>query len=75
MNLKNYIKIILLMGLVVGCAEESYTPTDMIQVSPEPVAESSTGEFILGGVIGVLLVGFLLIKGFEAGIEETFDNL
>ena len=75
MNLKNYIKIILLMGLVVGCAEEPYTPTDMTEASPEPVTESSTGEFILGGVIGVLLVGFLLIKGFESGIEDTFDNL
>ena len=75
MNLKNYIKIILLMGLVVGCAEEPYTPTDMTEASPEPVAESSTGEFILGGVIGVLLVGLLLIKGFEAGIEDTVDNL
>ena len=75
MNLKNYIKIILLMGLVVGCAEEPYTPTDMTEASPEPVAKSSTGEFIMGGVIGVLLVGFLLIKGFEAGIEDTFDNL
>ena len=75
MNLKNYIKIILLMGLVVGCAEEPYTPTDMTEASPEPVAESSTGEFILAGVIRVLLVGFLLIKGFEAGIEDTFDNL
>ena len=75
MNLKNYIKIILLMGLVVGCAEEPYTPTDMTEASPEPVAESSTGEFILGGVIGVLLVGLLLIKGFESGIEDTFDNL
>jgi len=75
MNLKNYIKIILLMGLVVGCAEEPYTPTDMTEASPEPVAESSTGEFILGGVIGVLLVGLLLIKGFEASIEDTFDNL
>jgi len=75
MNLKNYIKIILLMGLVVGCAEEPYTPTDMTEASPEPVAESSTGEFILGGVIGALLVGLLLIKGFEAGIEDTFDNL
>ena len=75
MNLKNYIKIILLMGLVVGCAEEPYTPTYMTEASREPVAESSTGEFILGGVIGVLLVGLLLIKGFEAGIEETFDNL
>lgn len=75
MNLKNYIKIVVLMGLVVGCAEEPYTPTDMTQVSPEPVAESSTGEFILGGVIGVLLVGLLLIKSFEVGIEETFDNL
>jgi len=75
MNLKNYIKIILLMGLVVGCAEEPYTPTDKTEASPEPVAESSTGEFILGGVIGVLLVGLLLIKGFESGIEETFDNL
>ena len=75
MNLKNYIKIILLMGLVVGCAEEPYTPTDMTEASPEPVAESSAGEFILGGVIGVLLVGLLLIKGFESGIEETFDNL
>jgi hypothetical protein len=47
----------------------------MTEASPEPVAESSTGEFILGGVIGVLLVGLLLIKGFESGIEETFDNL
>ena len=75
MNLKNYIKIILVMGLVAGCAEETYTPTNMTEASPEPVAESSTGEFILGGVIGVLLVGFLLIKGFEAGIEDTFDNL
>jgi predicted lipid-binding transport protein (Tim44 family) len=75
MNLKNYIKIILVMGLVAGCAEETYTPTDMTGASPEPAAESSTGEFILGGVIGVLLVGLLLIKGFEAGIEETFDNL
>jgi len=75
MNLKNYIKIILLMGLVVGCAEEPYTPTDMTEASPEPVAESFTGEFILGGVIGVLLVRFLLIKGFESDIEETFDNL
>ena len=63
------------MGLVVGCAEEPYTPTDMTQASPEPVAESSTGEFILGGVIGVLLVGLLLIKGFEAGIKEKFDNI
>jgi hypothetical protein len=75
MNLKNYIKIVVLMGLVVGCAEEPYTPTDMTEASPEPVAESSAGEFILGGVIGVLLVGFLLIKGFESGIEDTFDNL
>ena len=75
MNLNNYIQVVLLMGLVVGCAEEPYTPTDMTEASPEPVAESSTGEFILGGVIGVLLVGFLLIKGFESGIEETFDNL
>mgnify|MGYP000891171479 FL=1 len=75
MNLKNYLKIVLLIELVVGCAEEPYTPTDMTEASPEPVAESSTGEFILGGVIGVLLVGLLLIKGFEAGIEETFDNL
>ncbi|MBT6927861.1 MAG: hypothetical protein HN984_16805 [Marinovum sp.] len=58
-----------------GCTEEPYTPTDMTEASPEPVAESSKGEFILGGVIGVLLVGFLLIKGFEAGIEDTFDNL
>jgi hypothetical protein len=47
----------------------------MTEASLGPLAESSTGEFILGGVIGVLLVGFLLIKGFEAGIEETFDNL
>ena len=75
MNLKNYIKIVFSMGLVVGCAEEPYTPTDMTEASREPVAESSTGEFIPGGVIGVLLVGLLLIKGFEAGIEETFDNL
>ena len=75
MNLNNYIQVVLLMGLVVGCAEAPYTPTDMTEASPEPVAESSTGEFILGGVIGVLLVGFLLIKGFESGIEETFDNL
>jgi predicted lipid-binding transport protein (Tim44 family) len=74
-NLKNYIKIVVLMGLVVGCAEEPYTPTDMTEASPEPVAESSTGEFILGGVIGVLLVGLLLIKGFGAGIEDTVDNL
>ena len=63
------------MGLVVGCAEEPYTPTDMTEASPEPVAESSTREFILGGVIGALLVELLLIKGFEAGIEDTFDNL
>lgn len=63
------------MGLVVGCAEEPYTPTDMTEASPEPVAESSTGEFILGSVIGVLLVGLLVIKSFEAGIEQTFDNL
>ena len=75
MNLKNYIKIVVLMGLVVGCAEEPYTPTDMTEASPEPVAESSTGEFILGGVIEVLLVGFLLIKGFESGIDDMFDNL
>lgn len=75
MNLKNYIKIAVLMGLIVGCAEEPYTPTDMTEASPEPVAESSTGEFILGGVIGVLLVGFLLIKGFESGIDDMFDNL
>ena len=75
MHLKNYIKIVILMRLVLGCAEEPYTLTDMTEASPEPVAESSTGEFILGGVIGVLLVGFLLIKGFESGIEETFDNL
>ena len=75
MNFKNYIKIVVLMGLVVGCAEEPYTPTDMTEASPEPVAESSTGEFILGGVIGVLLVGFLLIKGFESGIDDMFDNL
>ena len=75
MNLKNYIKIVVLVGLVVGCAEEPYTPTDMTEASPEPVAESSTGEFILGGVIGVLLVGFLLIKGFESGIDDMFDNL
>jgi hypothetical protein len=26
-------------------------------------------------VIGVLLVGLLLIKGFGAGIEDTVDNL
>ena len=63
------------MRLVVGCAEEPYTPTDMTEASPEPVAESSTGEFILGRVIGVLLVGFLLIKGFESGIDDMFDNL
>ena len=75
MNVKNYIKIVVLMGLVVGRAEEPYTPTGMTEASPEPVAESSTVEFILGGVIGVLLVGLLLIKGFEAGIEGTFDNL
>ena len=58
-----------------GCAEEPYTPTVMTEASLEPVAESSTGEFILGGVIGVLLVGFLLIKGFESGIDDMFDNL
>ena len=63
------------MGLFVGCVEEPYTPTNMTEASPEPVAESSTGEFILGSVIGVLLVGLLVIKSFEAGIEQTFDNL
>ena len=44
MNLKNYIKIVVLMGLVVGCADEPYTPTNMAEASPEPVAESSTGK-------------------------------
>ena len=75
MNLKNYIKIVLVMGLVAGCAEETYTPTDMTGASPEPAAESSTGEFILGGVVGVLLIGPLLVQAFKVGIEETFDNL
>ena len=75
MILNNYIKIVLLMGLFVGYAEEPYTPTNMTKASPDPVAESSTGEFILGGMIGVFLVGLLLIKSFEAGIEATFGSL
>ena len=75
MKLKNYLKTILIVGLVAGCADNSNKTSYIPEVSAKPKAKISAKEAILGGVARIALITILLVKLFEHGIEDTFANL
>jgi hypothetical protein len=75
MKLKNYLKTILIVGLVAGCADNSNKTSYIPEASAEPKAKSSAKEAILGGAAGIALITILLVKSFEHGIEDAFENL
>ena len=57
-DLKNYINIALIMGLVLGCTKEPYTSADTVEASAEIKAQSASGAFTLGGVSAYCWLSF-----------------
>ena len=75
MKLKNYLKTILIVGLVADCADNSNKTSYIPEASADSKAKISAKEAILGGVARIALIRILLVISFEHGIEATFKNL